>query len=167
MIPSLTQCNSYIIIYQFQLSKFKKGEIFMIPSLTQSNSYIIICQFQLSKFKKREIFIIPSLTQCNSYIIIDQFQLSKFKKGNFIQYHIQFHFIQSALLFWRKPWIFMWSISLNAWIKSCSAPTKFGPLSEHICLTFPLLGITLLRARMKESVVILCETSMCTALLAI
>ena len=35
MIPSLTQCNSYIIVYWFQLSKFKKGEIFMIPSLTQ------------------------------------------------------------------------------------------------------------------------------------
>ena len=52
MIPSLTQCNSYIIIYQFQLSKFKKGEILMIPSLTQCNSYIIIYQFQLSKLKK-------------------------------------------------------------------------------------------------------------------
>ena len=25
MIPSLTKCNSYIIIYQFQLSKFKEG----------------------------------------------------------------------------------------------------------------------------------------------
>ena len=25
MIPSLTQCKSYIIIYQLQLSKFKKG----------------------------------------------------------------------------------------------------------------------------------------------
>ena len=51
MIPSLTRCNSYIIIYQFKLSKFKKGEVFSIPSLIQCNSYIIIYQFQLSKFK--------------------------------------------------------------------------------------------------------------------
>ena len=47
----LARCNSYLIIHQFQLSKFKKGENFMIPSLTQYNSYIIIHQFQLSKFK--------------------------------------------------------------------------------------------------------------------
>ena len=32
MIPSLTQYISYIIIYLFQLLKFKKGEIFMILS---------------------------------------------------------------------------------------------------------------------------------------
>ena len=61
MIPSVTQCNSYIIIYQFQLSKFKKGEILMIPSLTQCNSYIIIYQFQLSKLKKA----IHKLSNCN------------------------------------------------------------------------------------------------------
>ena len=52
MISSLTQCKSYIIIYQFQLLKFKRGEIFMIPSLTQCNSDIIIYQFQLAKFKR-------------------------------------------------------------------------------------------------------------------
>ena len=80
MIPSLTKCNSYIIIYQSQFSKFKKEEIFIIPSLIQCNSYIMIYQFQLTKFKKEEIFMIPSLTQCNSYIMIYQSQLSKFKK---------------------------------------------------------------------------------------
>ena len=82
MIPSLTQCNSHVIIYQFQLSKSEKGEILMIPLLTQCNSYITVYQFKLSKFKKGEIFMIPSLTQRNSYIIIYQFQLSKLKKGN-------------------------------------------------------------------------------------
>ena len=57
---------------------------------------------------------------------------------------------------------------LSHWIslKSCSAPTKPDQLSEHICLTFPLLVISLLRAWMKESVVIICDTPMCTALLA-
>ena len=57
----------------FKITKSKKGEILMIPSLTQCNSYVIIYQFQLSKSKKREIFIIPSLTQCNSYVITYQF----------------------------------------------------------------------------------------------
>ena len=71
-----------------------------------------------------------------------------------------FHLIQSALLFWRNPQIFKWSISLDALINSCSAPTKFGPLSKSICLTLPLLVISLLRAWMKESVVILHGTSM-------
>ena len=66
-----------------------------------------------------------------------------------------FYCIQSALLFWRKPWIFLSPISLNAWINSCSAPTRFGPLSECICLTFPLLAISFLSAWMKESFVIL------------
>ena len=36
----------------FKITKSKKGEILMIPSLTQCNSYVIIYQFQLSKFKK-------------------------------------------------------------------------------------------------------------------
>ena len=41
MISSLTQCNRYIIIiYQFRLLKFKRGEIFMIPLLTYCNSDI-------------------------------------------------------------------------------------------------------------------------------
>ena len=35
-----------------KISNSKKGEILMIPSLTQCNSYIIIYQFQLSKFEK-------------------------------------------------------------------------------------------------------------------
>ena len=62
MISSLTQCNSYIIIYQFQLSNFENGEIFTIPSLAQCNSYIIIYQFQLSKLKKG----INKLSNCNN-----------------------------------------------------------------------------------------------------
>ena len=33
-------------------NKVQKGEILLIPSLTQCNSYIIICQFQLSESKK-------------------------------------------------------------------------------------------------------------------
>ena len=70
-----------------------------------------------------------------------------------------FHFIQSALLFWRTPWIFVWSTTLNEWINSYSAATRFGPFSERICLTFTFLVISLLRACMKKSVVILCETS--------
>ena len=57
-----------------------------------------------------------------------------------------FRLIQSAMLFWRNTWIFVWSISLNALINSCSAPIKFGPFSECICLTFLLLGISFLRA---------------------
>ena len=52
MILQLTQCNSYIIIYQFQLSKFTKGEVFMISLLAQCNS----SKAQTSK--GREIFMI-------------------------------------------------------------------------------------------------------------
>ena len=62
MIPSLTQCSSHVIIYQFQLSKFKEGEFFMIPSLTQCNSYIIIYQFTSSKKG------INKLSNCNNYL---------------------------------------------------------------------------------------------------
>ena len=36
MIPLLTQCNSYIIIYQFQLPKFNKG----INKLSSCNKYL-------------------------------------------------------------------------------------------------------------------------------
>ena len=72
-----------------------------------------------------------------------------------------FHFIKSALLFWRKLSILVWPIALNVSINSCTAPTRFVLLSKRICLTFPLLGISPLTAWMKESVVILCETSMC------
>ena len=46
--------------FKFQNNKVQKGEILMIPSLTKCNSYIIIYQFQLSKFKEGEIFMIPS-----------------------------------------------------------------------------------------------------------
>ena len=35
-------------------NKVKEGEILMIPSLTQCNTYMIIYQFQLSKFKKEK-----------------------------------------------------------------------------------------------------------------
>ena len=62
-----------------------------------------------------------------------------------------FHLIQSAWMFWRNAQIFVLSISLNPVISSCSAPRKFDPLSEYICLVFPLLVINLLRAWMKES----------------
>ena len=34
-----------------KITKSKNGEILMIPSLTHCNSYVIIYQFQLSKFK--------------------------------------------------------------------------------------------------------------------
>ena len=38
--------------FKFQNNKVQKGEILMIPSLTKCNSYIIIYQFQFSKFKE-------------------------------------------------------------------------------------------------------------------
>ena len=66
---------------------------------------------------------------------------------------------------WTNLVLPLWSILLNALTNSYSNPTKFGPLLKCICLTFPILVISFLRAWMKESVVILCETSMCTALL--
>ena len=58
MIPSLIQCNSYILIYQFQLLKINWGRSlhdFLIS--TQCHGYIIIGQFQLSKFKKENLQI--------------------------------------------------------------------------------------------------------------
>ena len=42
--------------FKFLNNKVQKGEILMIPLLTQCNSYIIIYHFQLSKFKRGEIF---------------------------------------------------------------------------------------------------------------
>ena len=46
-------------------------------------------------------------------------------------------------------------VHLTECINSCSAPTKFDPFLERICLTFRLLAISLLRAWMKQSVVVL------------
>ena len=62
MIPSLTKCNSYIIIYQFQLSEFKEGEIFMIPSFEHRatvTSSLISFNYQSSKKG------IDKLSNCN------------------------------------------------------------------------------------------------------
>ena len=52
MIPSLIQCNSYILIYQFQLLKINWGEVFMISSFQHSatvTSSLISFNYQNSK----------------------------------------------------------------------------------------------------------------------
>ena len=64
MTPSLTHCNSYIIIYQFQLSKFKRGEIFMIPSLINAVQHHHL-PVSIIKVKKKGI---RKLSNCNNWL---------------------------------------------------------------------------------------------------
>lgn len=73
--------------------------------------------------------------------------------------------IQSSPWSWRKFSILLQSIAVNAFNNSCSVPTKLEPLSERICLTFPLWAINLLTAWMNESVLRLCVILIWTALL--
>ena len=54
MIPSVINTVQQLYNHlPVSIIKFQKGEILMIPSLTQYNSYVTIYQFQLSKFKKK------------------------------------------------------------------------------------------------------------------
>ena len=60
--------------------------------------------------------------------------------------------MQSTPMFWRKNWIFWWSISLYAFSNSFCDPTKLEPLSLRNTLIFPLRATNRRRASMKESV---------------
>ena len=69
-------------------------------------------------------------------------------------------------MFWRKYWIFWWSISFKAFPIFFCALAKLDPLSLCRALKFPLLVINRRRACMNESVSMLHVRSVCTAMLA-
>ena len=69
-------------------------------------------------------------------------------------------------MFWRKYWIFWWSISFKAFPIFFCALAKLDPLSLCRALKFPLLVINRCRACMNESVSMLHVRSVCTAMLA-
>ena len=77
-----------------------------------------------------------------------------------------FQVIKSPPWSWQKLSILLWSISLNAFNNSCSAPTKLESLSERICLHSLCEQLNLLIAWRNELVLRLCVTSIWTALLA-
>ena len=68
-------------------------------------------------------------------------------------------------MFWRKNWIFRWSISLYAFSSSFCASAKLESLSLHNTLMFPLRTTNRRRACQKESVSRLQVHSIWTALL--
>ena len=73
--------------------------------------------------------------------------------------------MQSALMFWRKNWIFWWFISLYAFSSSFYAPTKLEPLSLCNTVMVSLCATNWCRACMKKSASRLQVNSVWTALL--